>query len=134
MSGKTIESLARAIGYPDEVSSGLEFFPLHVDGGRIEAREENGRLVLSRVLASAGDVDLAALASYAVGRLLREEAVLAYDPATDEVLLWQDVPTTSDPVLLRRFFEVFTASCDWWLARVQGAREISSIPEMMIRP
>lgn len=134
MIGSAIESLARAIGYPDDVSSGDASYSFLVDGGRIEAREESGRLVLVRVLASAGDVDLAAFASYAAGRVLREEAVLAYDPSTDDVLLWQDAPMASDDVFLRRFFEVFTASCDWWLARVQSAREVSSIPEMMIRP
>lgn len=134
MGGNAIESLARAIGYPDEVSSGASSFVFEVDGGRVEAREEWGRLFLTRVLAPAREVDLAAFASYAAGRVLREESVLAYDPGTDDVLLWQDVPASSDGALLRRFFEVFTTSCDWWLARADGARAVSSIPEMVIRP
>jgi len=129
-----IRSLATAIGYPEEVNTASESFVFSVDGGRIKASVERGRLVLVRELASSGDVDLAQFAGYAAGRVLREEAVLAYDPTDDRLILWQDMPADADAGLLRRFFEVFAASCDWWLARVDGATPAASVPEMTIRP
>lgn len=134
MKETAIRSLATAIGYPEEVNTASESFVFSVDGGRVEASIERGRLVLVRELSSSGDVDLAQFASYAAGRVLREEAVLAYDPTDDRLILWQDMPADADAGLLRRFFEVFVASCDWWLARVDGASPAASVPEMTIRP
>ena len=134
MKETAIRSLATAIGYPEEVNTASESFVFSVDGGRVEASIERGRLVLVRELASSGDVDLAQFAGYAAGRVLREEAVLAYDPTDDRLILWQDMPADADAGLLRRFFEVFAASCDWWLARVDGASPAASVPEMTIRP
>ena len=134
MKETAIRSLATAIGYPEEVNTASESFVFSVDGGRIEASVERGRLVLVRELASSGDIDLAQFAGYAAGRVLREEAVLAYDPTDDRLILWQDMPADADAGLLRRFFEVFAASCDWWLARVDGASPAASVPEMTIRP
>ena len=134
MKETAISALATVIGYPEEVPTASESFVFSVDGGRVEASVERGRLVLVRGLAAAGDVDLAQFAGYAAGRVLREEATLAYDPGDDRVILWQDVPADADAGLLRRFFEVFAASCDWWLARLDGAGSVSSVPEMTIRP
>ena len=134
MKETAIRSLATAIGYPEEVNTASESFVFSVDGGRVEASVERGRLVLVRELASSGDIDLAQFAGYAAGRVLREEAVLAYDPTDDRLILWQDMPADADAGLLRRFFEVFAASCDWWLARVDGASPAASVPEMTIRP
>ena len=134
MKETAISALATVIGYPEEVPTASESFVFSVDGGRVEASVERGRLVLVRGLAAAGDVDLAQFAGYAAGRVLREEAVLAYDPGDDRVILWQDVPADADAGLLRRFFEVFAASCDWWLARLDEAGTAASVPEMMIRP
>lgn len=134
MKETAINALAAAIGYPEEVPLGSASFVFSVDGGAVEASVANGRLVLVRGLAAAADVDLAAFAGYAAGRVLREEATLAYDPADDRLILWQDVSATADAALLRRFFEVFAASCDWWLARVRGVEAATGIPEMMIRP
>lgn len=134
MKETAIDALARAIGYPEEVPPGSESFAFSVDGGRVEAIVERGRLVLVRGLAASGDVDLAQFAGYAAGRALREEAVLAYDPGDDRVILWQDVPADADGAILRRLFEVFAASCDWWLARAGESGAASSVPEMVIRP
>ncbi len=134
MKETALNALAKAIDYPEEVPLGSVSFAFSVDGGVIEATVAKDRLVLVRDLAAAADVDLASFAGYAAGRTLREEAVLACDPATDRVILWQDLPATADAALLRRFFEVFAASCDWWLARVRGAEAAAAIPELMIRP
>ena len=127
--------LAEAIGYPAEIPAGARVFTLLVDGAEIDAEVERGRLRLSwRFPAPREEGDLARLAGYAAGRMLKEEAVLAWDPAAEAALLWQDVPVAADGPLLRRFFEVFTASRDWWAARVEGDPVLARVPEMMILP
>jgi len=129
-----VVALAKAIAYPEEIPAETVSFAFSVDDAHITAVEEGGRLVLTRELAAADEIDLAQFAQYAAGRLLKEEAVLSYDPQADRIILWQDMPAASEAELLKRFFEVFTASCDWWQARVRGSERASSIPDMMIRP
>lgn len=135
--GKTaIERFAGAIGYPDEVPDGALDFVFRVDGWAIHASESLGRIVISHKL-SDDDETLPALASFAAGRMLREDAVLAFGELAGErcAFLWQDAPATSDEGTLARIFETFMDSCDWWRARVESARiESSEIPPMMIRP
>ena len=156
-----IEKLAEAIGYPDRVPGGVVSFAFRVDGMEVIAEETDGRLVLS--LALTGDETLVpALASYAAGRMLREDATLAFGSLEDlksgslegeaskppnlqpskllgsATFLWQDAPAGADAHALRRLFETFMDSCDWWRARVdalRGGSETAPVPEtMMIRP
>ncbi len=130
-----IHRLLEAIGYPERAPDGALSFSLRVDDGEVLARCGGGRLLLTRALTREA-ADLPDLASYAPGRMLREEAVLAADPAADgAVFLWQDAPDTADARSLQRLFETFCDSCDWWLDRVQDLREPApEIPPMMIRP
>lgn len=131
-----LDRFTAAIGYPsDEASPEGGALSLIVDGMNLELRESDGRLVLSRVLGSFDDAGLQRLAGYAAGRMLKEDAVLSWDPASDGVMLWQDVPAGASDGQLRRVFELFCASCDWWTARVdeEGAPG-ERVPEMMIRP
>jgi len=133
---KAVDRLVAAIGYPsDEISSENGVLQLLVDGGKMEVRESEGRMVFSRALGSFDDAGLQRLAGYAAGRMLKEDAILSWDPAAGGVMLWQDVPSGASDSQLRRVFEVFCASCDWWLARA-GEEHVSSdrVPEMMIRP
>ena len=132
----TYERFAAAIGYPtDELSPEGGILPLVVDGGKMEVRESEGRLVLTRTLGTFDDASLLRLAGYAAGRMLKEDAVLSWEPESDGVMLWQDVSADASDGQLRRVFEVFCASCDWWLARV-GEESVTGerVPEMMIRP
>ncbi len=132
-----LERFVQVLGYPGGVPAGARTFTLVVDGGEIEAEERDGRLILTKALrtAEAGESpDLAALADYAAGRMLKEEAVLAWDAVREAPILWQDVAAGADAAQLRRFFEVFTASCDWWEARVREVRDHQRVPEMMIVP
>ena len=135
--GKTaVERLMAAIGYPERMSSGFAPFTLRVDGAEVLAEEMNGRLVLSYVL-SDDEALLPTLAAYAAGRMLREEATLAY--GNSSVFLWQDAPADLDARGMLRLFETFMDSCDWWRDRVDALRggEQVSAPqseEMMIRP
>ena len=137
-----VERLAEAIGYPEAVPGGAVSFAFAVDGTEIAARESGGRLVLERCLWTTADGDdetavriPATLARYAAGRVLREEATLAWDPNREAAILWQDVPASAPAERLRRLFEVFTASCDWWAERVKEAQTPEPVfPEMVIVP
>lgn len=126
----------KAIGYPAEVPPGVRSFSLMVDGSEMRLSEQGGRLQLLKVLrgSEGASVDLAALAGYAAGRMLREEAVLAWDPSEESPILWQDVPASASNAVLQRFFEVFATSCDWWTARLGEAQDAERMPEMMILP
>ena len=107
---------------------------LEVDGAAVTARLLDGRLVLSRVI-DREEKDLPQLAEYAAGRMLAEEAVLAWDERAAECILWQEVQEDAEAADLLRFFETFMNSCDWWQAR---ARELNapppSYPNIVIRP
>ncbi len=137
MSASATARLARAIGYPQAVPEGASTFTLMVDDGAVTATDAGGRLVLQATLALCGDKveELATLAGYAAGRILREDAVLAYDPQGDSVVLWQSIGSGASPMELRQFFERYTASWDWWRARVEELENPKpSFPEVMIRP
>ena len=130
-----IARLAKAIGYPEEIPSGARAFVFQVDGHAIEVVEEAGRLRVACRFPQVGEEgDLVRLAGYATGRILKEEAALAWDPEAEAPMLWQDVPSSTGDALLRRFFEVFMMSCDWWRARVEDAAVVSHMPEMVILP
>ena len=131
----TIQRLAQAIDYPDAVPEGSVSFPFRVDGRDMNASESGGRLVLSCELqADPADDVVRRFAGYAVGRMLKEEATLAWDPGRNALILWQAVSAQASDAVLRRFFEVFATSADWWHARVREDGAISSVPEMVIRP
>ena len=135
MEKTAISRLAEAIDYPDEVPEGAASFVFRVDGAEIRASSAEGVVRLVYNL-GAEDSDLPALADYAVGRMLREEAVLAAAPTGGSPFLWQEAPGSAGAQALRRLFESFMDSCDWWRARVEGTREKerAEFPEMMIRP
>ena len=133
MTKSAIERLAEASGDPERVPEGSLMATLRVDGAEVTAAVTGDRLVLSQRLTDAAD-KLPALAGYAAGRMLREEAVLAYGDGA--AFLWQDASAGASEQALVRLFESFMDSCDWWRARVEGPRaeEKAEFPEMMIRP
>ena len=129
--------LANAIGYPDPLPGDPSRAVLVVDGEEIVAEESGGRLLLRATLAPFGDDPgrAATLAGYAAGRILREEATLAYDPQEDSLILWQAASANLPRLALRDFFQQFTASWDWWRARVaEFDAPKPSFPEVVIRP
>ena len=134
MSG-AVARLAAAIDYPEAVPDEATAFFFVVDGRPLRAVEEAGRLTLRAVVvASPEEEALERFAGYAVGRLLKESAVLAWDPEEEALILWQGIPATAVGGVLRRFFEVFATSLDWWVARMRDQDEFSTIPQMVIRP
>ncbi len=114
-----VERLAVSIGYPDKVPAGALSHMLRVDGAEILCEELDGRVVLTHKLSEDESI-LPNLASYAVGRMLKEDAVLSWD---DGVILWQDESDAADSRALLRLFETFMDSCDWWRARVDSTHE-----------
>ena len=129
-----LERLVAAVEYPESLPAGARSATLQVDGGEVFAEETGGRIRLARKLTEdAGEWPL--LAACAPGRMLREEAILACD--REGAFLWQEIPSAADARDLRRRFETFCDSCDWWRARLEGGRDepaASRFPEMMIRP
>lgn len=136
MGANARERLLKAIDYPAECPPDARSFTLFVDGGEMTLVEQDGRLRLEKFLRrpDGEPADLAALAGYAVGRMLKEDAVLAWDPAEETPVLWQDVSSDSTEGVLRRFFEVFATSCEWWMARLGEEQSAERMPEMMIMP
>ena len=129
-----VNRLCEAIAYPDAVPEAPASFILEVDGADVTARILGHRLVLSKVI-DRNESDLPRLASFAPGRMLAEEAILAWDERAATCILWQAVPENADPATLVDFFEKFMDSCDWWTAR---AVELNAppvvFPDIMIRP
>ena len=127
---------AAAVGYPEDIPSAAAVFPFRIDGADVIVAAEARRFTVRRDLAKPGDeVPLERLASLAAGRLLREEATLAWDGEAGVPFLWQEIALDSSDAELRRAFDRFLASADWWLERVDEAeRPEPSFPEMVIMP
>ncbi len=145
--------LAEAIGYPERIPEGSSFAVLRVDGAEIVAEEADGRVILIYTLTD-DETLLPMLAQYAAGRMLREDATLTFglNPAAGEsgtqaresadrqktILLWQDAPSDAGAGALRRLFESFMDSCDWWRERIEGrmpeTEGIAGSETMVIRP
>lgn len=116
---------------------------LRVDGIEVSLFERNGSLVLAHAFPDDGRM-LPTLASYAAGRILKEDALLAYGDAPGfgkaKVFLWQEASADAAGPELLRLFEGFMNSCDWWRDRVAALSGIggadSDIPKetMVIMP
>lgn len=135
-----IERLSKAIGYPQEVPVEAGSFDFLVDGEMISAEAEvkkagEGRILLKTVLTEDEEV-AGRLATYAVGRLLKENAVLAWDFENRAAILWTELNTRrlSDGEV-RRAFESFCESADWWRERVKESGVPGNAPDkFLIRP
>ena len=135
-----IEKLAEAIVYPEEIPAEAKSYVFAVDDFDVRAVVEGGRVMLSGTVCTptkdlSGEEMLVKLSEYAAGRILKEEAVLAWDPDSDSVILWQEFPEKAELNDLRRFFEVFTASLEWWRDRAATEEEVQPpLPEFVIMP
>lgn len=133
MAGTGLEYFLKAIGYPDRAPEGSVSFTLRVDGREMLVENTAGRIVLSHILTEDGSL-FPTLAACAAGRILREDATLAYGRSS--AFLWQDAPADADDRAFVRLFESFADSCDWWRARVDERGKVGSveISEAVIRP
>ena len=129
-----VTRLVQAIGYPDRVDDGENPAVLLVDGHEVSAREDALRLILSAKL-DFPEERLAQAAGYAAGRMLREEATLAWDPALKSAVLYQAVDSQASLARLKEAFERFADSCDWWRDRAEEAGAAGpAFPEMVLVP
>ena len=128
-----IERLAEAVGYPERVPEGAMSFAFKVDDDPVRTRVVDGRLVMEWRFPTEASVER--LATYATGRILREAATVAWDPAAECALLWQPAAKGADAVGLKKAFSDFLNSRDWWKERV---KELSvpkaSLTDMIITP
>lgn len=131
-----LDAFLASVGYPERATEGVALFTLRVDGMAILAEvKSDGRIMLSHVL-TADAALLPALTKYAAGRIMREDAALAYD--AHGLFLWQDAPADADAHGWIRLFETFADSCDWWRERVDALRGettgLQSADDVVIRP
>ena len=132
-----LDRLAEAISYPaDECRPGASQAVFQVDGLGVTVTEGVGRLRMSHLLGPTSETDFETLAGFGAGRLLKEEAVLAWDPRGKQLLLWQEISSGVSDNELVRSFELFLASCDWWGARMKELVKTGGKPpaEMVILP
>ena len=130
---KEIARLAAAIGYPVRVPEGALSFTFSVDDDPIEARIVGGRLRLSWTFPE--DAPASVLAGFATGRMLREEAVVAWDPSAGRAILWQRAQSGADDRALVGMLQDFVNSRDWWKDRVaELAAPKATLADFVIRP
>lgn len=129
-----ISKLAVAIGYPEDVADNSSVYAFRVDGWEIIAEKPAGRLILKCYL-DIGYDDLPEFASYVAGRLLREEAVLAWDDKAQNAVLWREIPENANSAAMKEAFEEFADSCEWWMQRLSDIRAPENVfPDILIRP
>jgi len=136
-----IEELAQCLGYPDGVPSGATSFTFVVDNMAVKASlMSDGRLLLRHDLGYLGELGevepgllLERLAGMALGRSLREDAVLSFDPQDEAVFLWQVTDATRNELV--EVFSQFLNCAEWWGHRVTEVMAPRPVfPDMVIRP
>ena len=131
-----IGRLLSAIAYPVRAPAGAVSFTILADGMEISVLGAGGSMRLTCNLTDNAEM-LPRLAGYAAGRIMRENAVLAFDRKSGSAFLWTEFDGSADMSTLRRSFEEFADSCEWWRSRMDaqgGAADAPAFPEMMIRP
>ena len=77
------------------------------------------------------------LTSYAMGRSLKDDSILAYDTNNKKLLLWKTVKGVMDDEALVSSVETFLAAGEWWRLRLQGPQATAAPPpphSMFFRP
>lgn len=129
-----IGRLATAIRYPEEIPEGSVQYLFRVDGLGYAVEVLGSRLIVKYRLDITED-DVVSFATFAAGRMLREEAVLAWDEHAQEAFLWQELPVRGSAAELAAAFGAFVDACEWWIDRVENLHVPASVfPKMMIQP
>ena len=137
------EKIMRLVRYPQAEASPDGRTTLVFDGQPVLFQEERGALTLQMELPPLPDEadkrheTLLNLASYAMGRSLKDNAVLSYDTAKKTLLLWQMLKGVIDDETLVSTVETFLATGEWWRQRLQGQQAVQSAPPphtMFFRP
>ena len=136
------EKFMRIVRYPAAEASPDGKTTLVFDGQPVLFHEERGVLTLRMELPPLPDdadkrhETLLNLTSYAMGRSLKDDAVLAYDTDSKTLLLWKTLKGILDDDALVSSVETFLASGEWWRQRLQGSQATSAPPPnaMFFRP
>ena len=128
-----VQRLSELIGYPERVPEGALSFGFVVDGETVEARQSGGALLLVWRFPEKAPVQR--LAELAPGRILREEAVLAWDAPSKRAILWQVSAKGADDRSLVATFQEFLDSRDWWMNAVEELTAPKpTLADLVIRP
>lgn len=137
------EKFMRIVRYPAAEASPDGRTMLVFDGQPVLFHEERGVLTLQMELpplpneADKRHETLLNLTSYAMGRSLKDDAVLSYDTAKKTLLLWQTLKGVIDDETLVSAVESFLAAGEWWRQRLQGSQAAAAPPppnSMFFRP
>ena len=137
------EKFMRIVRYPEAEASLDGRTMLVFDGQPVLFHEEHGALTRQMELpALPDDADkrhetLLNLTSYAMGRSLKDDAILSYDTKTKKLLLWQTLKGVIDDETLVSTVEAFLANGEWWRQRLQAPQAVQSAPPphtMFFRP
>ena len=134
----------RIVRYPEAEASLDGRTMLVFDGQPVLFHEEHGALTLQMELpALPDDADkrhetLLNLTSYAMGRSLKDDAILSYDTKSKRLLLWQTLKGVIDDETLVSTVESFLSTGEWWRQRLQAPQAVpSAVPPshtMFFRP
>ena len=128
-----VERVGELIGYPERVPEGALSFGFVVDGETVEARQSGGALLLVWRFPEKAPVQR--LAELAPGRILREEAVLAWDAPSKRAILLQVSAKGADDRSLVATFQEFLDSRDWWMRAVDELMAPKpTLADLVIRP
>ena len=122
----------RIVRYPEAEASLDGRTMLVFDGQPVLFHEEHGALTLQMELpALPDDADkrhetLLNLTSYAMGRSLKDDAILSYDTKNKKLLLWQTLKGLIDDETLVSTVEAFLSTGEWWRQRLQAPQAVPS--------
>ena len=122
----------RIVRYPEAEASLDGRTMLVFDGQPVLFHEEHGALTLQMELpALPDDADkrhetLLNLTSYAMGRSLKDDAILSYDTKSKRLLLWQTLKGVIDDETLVSTVESFLSTGEWWRQRLQAPQAVPS--------
>ena len=122
----------RIVRYPEAEASLDGRTMLVFDGQPVLFHEEHGALTLQMELpALPDDADkrhetLLNLTSYAMGRSLKDDAILSYDTKSKRLLLWQTLKGVIDDETLVSTVEAFLSTGEWWRQRLQAPQAVPS--------
>ena len=122
----------RIVRYPEAEASSDGRTTLVFDGQPVLFHEEHGALTLQMELpALPDDADkrhetLLNLTSYAMGRSLKDDAILSYDTKNKKLLLWQTLKGVIDDETLVSTVESFLSTGEWWRQRLQAPQAVPS--------
>ena len=137
------EKFMRIVRYPAAEASPDGRTTLVFDGQPVLFHEERGALTLRMELPPLPDdadkrhETLLNLTSYAMGRSLKDDAILSYDTKSKTLLLWQTLKGVIDDQMLVSTVETFLATGEWWRQRLQAPQAAPSVPPphtMFFRP